>query len=969
MSAKITGDASSFTKAFQSAQGTLNSLSEKAKNVGSRISDFGQKMSLAGAGITTGITTPFLGAIKTAADFDSAIRRAGAIAGASSKELDAMTKSALDLGASTSLSSTQVAEAMTEMAAKGFDAQQVIAAMPGVISAAEASGEDLALTADVVSSALNGFRLSADQSGKVADILAMAANKTAAGISDMGYAFKYAAPAAANLGISMEELSAATGIMVNAGMAGEQAGTTLRMAFNRLASPTKEASKTMEELGFSALDANGNFKPLNQIVGELNKSMAGMTEAQKLAALSTIFGTEAASGMLILLNAGQQELQGLTKELENSAGASAEAAAQMKAGIGGALENLSGAIESATISVMSQLTPLITDIAKWITSMIEKFNGLDDGTKRFIAMAFGIIAAAGPLLTIFGVMTVGIGGLVSAFGFLINPIGLVIGAITALGAVFGSQIVANEGLRNSIISVFSSIGSNINSVIETIKGIVQAIIPVFTTFFSSIVSGFQSAGGVGSGFGIQFASIFLGLNPIIKGVILLFQNFGPQIAAAFQQVSAMLIPVIATIGTALGQIAAAVIPVFMSALQTLIPVVIQVGMAFMNIVQMVLPVLISLINQLVPIITQIVTIIAQIAAQIAPLIGILISSLLPVIVNIIATAMNIVQTVAPAFIAIIQVIMQVIQALIPVIMSILTVVVNVVANIISAITPIVAFIGSIINAIMAIIAPIVTFIANIIANIIAVITPIIVVVTGIFNTVFNVVSGVFRNIVTFIGSAINGISSIISGISSVVSSVFNSVFSIVRSVMNRVSNTVTNVFNAIQGAWSGLTGFVSGVFSGISSSVQKLVNQVKGFINNVIGGINAAISLINKIPGVSIGKIPYLQHGTDHWAGGFAYMNEGGRGELVHLPNGAQVIPHDVSMKYAKEAAKQTSIDDISSYPSGSQSESNSIEVVVPVILEGREIARVTAPYMDTELGRRRNGITRAKGGRPNANL
>lgn len=124
--------------------------------------------------------------------------------------------------------------------------------------------------------------------------------------------------------------------------------------------------------------------------------------------------------------------------------------------------------------------------------------------------------------------------------------------------------------------------------------------------------------------------------------------------------------------------------------------------------------------------------------------------------------------------------------------------------------------------------------------------------------------------------------------------------------MNNVSNTITGVFENIRNAWTGLTSFVSGVFDGVSTAVQSLVGQVKGFVNDVIGGINSAIGIINKIPGVSIGTIPYLVNGTNNWQGGFAMMNEGGRGELVNLPNGAQVIPHDVSMKYAKEAAKNS---------------------------------------------------------------
>src|SRR5690606_23739152 len=145
----------------------------------------------------------------------------------------------------------------------------------------------------------------------------------------------------------------------------------------------------------------------------------------------------------------------------------------------------------------------------------------------------------------------------------------------------------------------------------------------------------------------------------------------------------------------------------------------------------------------------------------------------------------------------------------------------------------------------------------------------------------------------------------ISTLSGVVSGVFNRIFSIVSSIMNRVSSVITGVFSAIQSSWTGLTSFVSGVFSGIGNAVQRLVNQVKSFINGVIGGINAAIGLINKIPGVNISKIPYLARGTDDWEGGFARINEGGRGELVLLPSGTQVIPHDVSMRYAREVARE----------------------------------------------------------------
>ena len=505
LSANITADADKFNAAVRSAMSELKTLQDKTSAISDKITGAGKTISMVGAGMTAAITMPFAKAVQTTADFEQAMTKAGTIAGASAEELKAMTDAAIELGASTSLSGSEVAVAMSEMAAKGFDANQVIAAMPGVISAAEASGEDLALVADTVTSALNGFGLEADQSGRVADILAMSANKTAAGVEDLSYALKYAGPSASALGISIEELTAATGFMVDAGMAGGQAGTTLRMAFSRLVDPTDEAAMKMEQLGFSATDADGNFKPLNQIVGELSTSMEGMTEAQKLSTLSTIFGTEAASGMMILLQAGQEELQGMTKELENSAGASAEAAAQMKDNLTGSLDELSGSIESATISVMSQLTPMIREIAERVTGLVNAFNELPDGTKKLIAMTAGIAAVAGPVLTVLGVMIIGVGKVVGVLGFLLSPMGLVVAAIIGLVAAFAAAMIKSESFRNTVITAFNNVKDIAVGIFaelsEKMNAVWEKAQPVIAGFAASVP-------GLLSGMGQKMGSIF-----------------------------------------------------------------------------------------------------------------------------------------------------------------------------------------------------------------------------------------------------------------------------------------------------------------------------------------------------------------------------------------------------------------------------------------------------------------------------
>lgn len=993
LSARITGDSSELQRAFQTAQASLE--------------NFGKKTSLLGAGMTASITLPFAKAVGSAVDFDTAMRKAATIAGATGDDFDKMSECALKLGATTSLSSSEVAAAMSEMAAKGYDVNQVIAAMPGVIAAAEASGEDLSLTADTVASAINGFGLAAGDSGHVADVLAMSANKTAAGVSDLGYAFKYSAPMANSLGISMEELAAATGIMADAGLDGSKAGTTLRMAFSQLVKPTDAAAAVMADMGFSAIDAEGNFKPLNQIVGELNGSMEGMTAAQKQATLSTIFGTEAASGMNVLLSKGSDELGRLTEELKNSDGASKEAADAMKAGIGGALDNLSGAAESAKISLMNQLVPTIKALTETITGLIDKFNSMPDGTKRLIAFAILGAAALGPLLTIIGVMTIGLSGLVGALGFLASPIGIVIAVVAALVAGIVTLYNTNAEFRTMVSSAWKDVQNVISGVVKTvmpimqglfdnavsifrgipaaltlafeavtpiIQGVFSGILPVLQSVFSTIKSvvgivgeafqgffqglsqGFTSNLGGVLGFTQGLIAAFGGINPIVGLALQLIKNFAPEMGALATTIGGSLVPIFTTLGTTMGGIASAIMPAITAAMASLLPVIGQIINTVTRLAGAVLPVLISIFSQLAPFLIQIATMIGQIVAALAPMIAQLIGALLPVITNIITVVMNVITSVMPSLIAILNVIMSVIGALVPIIMDILSVVISVISGIISAVNPIISFIGMVISAIMAVITPIVAFVGNIIATIVSVIGTIIGIVTGIFSTVFSIISSVFSNISNFISTVIAAVSTVISSLTGVVGGVFNGIYAVVSSVMSSVGSFISGIFDGIKSAWNGLTSFVSGVFDGVASAVGQLVAQVKGFVNGVIGGINSAIGLINMIPGVSIGAIPYLLHGTDDWQGGFARMNEGGRGELTYLPNGTQVIPHDISVQYAKEAARNnagsgTQTIDYDYLIDGIASAMSNVKVQHTSNLNGKALASEIVPLMDRGFG------------------
>ena len=547
---KVGADISDLTGSLSTATRDLNSFGANMKDIGGGIAKtFGAATLAIGAGLGA--------AVKQAADFDSEMRKAGAIAGASAKELDAMRDAALDLGAKTSESASSVAVAMTEMAAKGFTANQTIAAMPGVIAAAEASGEDLALAADTVASALNIWGLEAAESSRVADVLAMSANVSAAGIDDLGYVLKYAGGPAAALSISLEEVAAAAGIMTNAGLGGSNAGTALRASLLALNNPAKAQEKMMEQLGISMRDAEGNALSLSEMVQNLTESTAHMSEADKVATLGKLVGTEAVSGFLALMKAGPDVINANTEALRNSEGASAETAAAMKDGIGGALENLSGAFESLSIMIGDVLVPYVQKAAEWLTALAEKLTSLSDGTKNFLvigtaiagifsAIATGIGIAMVVIGNIIGAMSAlagalgiagGAGGLLSAvFAALTGPIGLAVAAIAAVIAIlvlaynkvdwFREMVnAAWERVKELTVIAFEAIKEAITKAIAEVLAFVKPQLDKFKAFWNENGKAIMLL--VKTSF-INVLTIIQGVMGVIKGV---FQTIWPIIAS------------------------------------------------------------------------------------------------------------------------------------------------------------------------------------------------------------------------------------------------------------------------------------------------------------------------------------------------------------------------------------------------------------------------------------------------------
>lgn len=467
VAAYLTLDTGKYTSSLQTAKLQMTTFMDFTNSAGERLDAFGSGLSTIGTTLIKGVTLPLIGAgtaiTMVSANFESAMSEVKAISGAVGEEFDALRDKAKELGESTRFSATEAANGMSNLASAGFQVNEIIAAMPGLLDLAVSGNIDLASASDIAASTLRGFNLEASETAHVADVLARAAADTNAGIIDTGDAMKYIAPVANAMGHSLESVTAAVGLLSNAGIKGGQAGTVLRSALARLASPSKEAADIMGDLGFSAYDTSGKMLSLSGIVGSLEASMAGLTEQERQNTITTIFGQEAMSGMLALMQSGPEEIDRLTSSLENCDGAAAEMAEIMGDNLQGQITELKSKLEGISITLGETLLPAVSDIVGGIKTAADAFAELNPGAQEFIVKAGLVAAAAGPLLTVGGKLISGVGQLIplvsslgSALYALTGPAGIVIGLVGLVGAgavaAWNKYEKAQEEARQSMLN-------------------------------------------------------------------------------------------------------------------------------------------------------------------------------------------------------------------------------------------------------------------------------------------------------------------------------------------------------------------------------------------------------------------------------------------------------------------------------------------------------------------------------------
>jgi TP901 family phage tail tape measure protein len=451
------------------------------------------------------LTAPILGVatvgFKMAADFDDSMRKVQAVSGATGEQFDQLREMALQMGRDTRFSASESAAAMNYMGMAGWNTQQILSGLPGVLNLAAASGEDLALVSDIVTDGMTAFGLAADQSGRFADVLAAASSAANTNVAMMGDTFRYVAPVAGALGFSIEDTAMAIGLMANAGIKGSQAGTALRSMISRMVKPVGDSAKAMQELGLSVTDADGKMKPMNQLLIELRDKFSQLTPAQQAQMAASIAGQEAMSGMLALVGASDADFDKLSESIANSAGRAQEMADIMEGGAGGGLRRMRSALEGAAISLGDAFAPMVEKVVNKITELANWFTSLSKETKDTILQITLIVAGLGATFKVVGMLISGVGALTSTFKSLYtvykivsagaaafnailiaNPIGAIIAGIAALIAIITAAIVKYEKWGAAVLLLMGPLGMVIN------------LIQSFRRHWDSIVSAFKTDG-------------------------------------------------------------------------------------------------------------------------------------------------------------------------------------------------------------------------------------------------------------------------------------------------------------------------------------------------------------------------------------------------------------------------------------------------------------------------------------------
>lgn len=846
------------------ARAPFDEYAAKAEKVGGTLTSVGQKL----LPLSTGIAGLGVAAVKTTADFDSEMSKVSAISGATGTDLDKLRGKAREMGAKTKFSASEAAQGMQYMAMAGWKTQDMMDGLEGIMNLAAASGEDLASTSDIVTDALTAFGLSAKDSSHFSDILAAASSNANTNVSMMGETFKYAAPVLGSLGYTAEDAALAIGLMANAGIKSSQAGTALRGAITNLAKPTDTVAAAMDKYGISLTDSSGKMLSLRELMEQLRQKLGGLSEAEQAQAAAALFGKEAMSGMLAIINGSDKDFEKLAGAIDNCDGSSEKMANTMNDNLQGQITILMSQLQELAISFGEILMPKIRDIVTHIQNFVDKLNAMDEGQKETILRIGMFVAALAPMLMglgkvitfsanvsrALGTLSAGLvkaggfsGVFTKALGLITSPAAIVVGVIAAITAVIIHLWNTNEDFRNTITAIWqkikdafttfaagiserlSALGitfSDVTSVIKTIwDGFCNLLAPVLEAAFSTIAIALQTAFNVILGIWDVFSAVFSGdwsgAWEAIKGI---FSSIWDGLKEYFSTI----------IGAVKG-----VADVFLGWFGTNWETVWNgVKTFFEGIWNGISSFFEGIWNGISTFCTTvwngIVTNVTAFCTTVHDTISTIFNAVKDVVSNVWETIKNVVQVAIMFIVEVVKAAFELITVPFRFIWE------NCRDTIISVWETIKSAVQTAIN-----------FVKD------NIITPVMNAISATITTVWNAIQTTFTTVINAIKSAVQTawnfmknsvITPVMNGIKTVITTVWNAIKTAVQTVVNAIKTTVQTVFNAVKTTvttiWNAIKTGTSTAWNAVKTAVTTPINAAKSAVTSAINGIKSTISSV-----------------------------------------------------------------------------------------------------------------------------
>ncbi|KMP38880.1 tail tape measure protein [Bacillus cereus] len=460
--AKLVLDNAQFRQGVSQARQEMQGLGQGANQTAQGMSMLNKASAAAGIAVVGAVGA----SVKAAANFEQSMAKVKAISGATDGEFKQLTDTAKDLGATTQFSASQAADGLAFLSLAGFKAQDSINAMPAVLNLAAAGAIDLGTAADISSNIMTGFGVAAKDTGVAADILTKTFTTANTDMNQLGMAMKYVAPVANALGWEMTDAATAVAKMSDAGIQGSQAGTSLRAMLLSLANPTGQTEKAFEKLGISVVNANGQFKPLPELIAHISSKMEGMTDAQKTVTAAQLVGTEASAGFLALIKQGAPALQEYKTSLEESGGTAERVAKIQQETLLGAWNQVKSAAEGLAITLGEALIPTFTGLAKGAADMMSMLNQVDPAFVKFGITAVSVTAGAIGLAMGIGKIVTGMRLL--SVAMMTNPATMWIAGVSAAVGLLTATLMGgkkeNEEYKEVSLDVYKQLGDQAKTV-------------------------------------------------------------------------------------------------------------------------------------------------------------------------------------------------------------------------------------------------------------------------------------------------------------------------------------------------------------------------------------------------------------------------------------------------------------------------------------------------------------------------